>query len=204
MSNGQAAPSGPSPIALFAGLAGLAGLGYIGYRYWYLPSQMKNDLARYAAQTGMQPKDALAALGAAGCQAFGAKYGLPPAASQGICSEVGAAAAQLARELPQIVGGTLQAVGGGVGAIGVGVGQGVAGIGTGVGQGVAGLASGVATGVTDIAKVPIQVVSYGIGQAYGGAKTVVTDTYNGAKTVISEVGNTLSNIGSGIADMFSF
>lgn len=182
---------GPSPVALVVAAGGLAGIGYLGYRYWYLPAQMRKDLSRYTAQTGLPPRDALAALGQVGCQAFGAKYGLPPQASGQICSEMSQMAAALARELPQLVGGTLSAVGGGVGAIG-----------TGVGTGVAGVARGVGSGITDIGKAPINVVAYGAGTAYGGAKTVVNDVYKGTKTVISDVGKAGSKIIKGIASLF--
>lgn len=210
MANGE---RGTNPLVVVGALAGLGGLGYVAYRYWYLPGKMRNDLQRYAAQSGLQPKDALARLGAAGCMAFGAKYGLPPQASGSICNEMGQVAADLARQLPQIVGGTLNAVGGGVasigggvgsavGSIGGGIGQAAAGIGTGVGAGVGGLVKGVTGGLVDAAKAPIQVAAYGVGQVYGGVKTVVTDVGSGVKTVISDVGGAVKDVFSGIASIF--
>lgn len=158
-------PRGPSPLGMVLGVAAVGGLGYVAYRYWYLPSQLERDLRLYAAQGGQSPQDAIAKLGAVGCQVMGAKYGLPPQASSGICSELGAAASQLAREIPGLVSGTLGAVGGGVSAIG---------------QGVA--SAGVA-----IATAPTKVVAYTLSEGYKGAKTVVSDVYSGTKTVINDV-----------------
>lgn len=181
MSDGQ--NNEPSALALVAGLAAVGGVGYVAYRYWYIPAQMRRDISNYAYRNGIPVQDALAKLGQVGCQAYGAKYGLPPDASGNICGELASAASAVVRQIPSLLGNTLSAAGSGVGAVGQGVGTGVSAIGTGAAQ-----------GITALGKVPIDVAGYGLTQAakgvgsvYGGAKIVVNDVYKGTKTVISDV-----------------
>jgi len=175
----------------------LAGGGYLAYRYWYLPTKMREDASRYLQQQGYRP-DAFAALGGIACQALGAKYGMPPQASQGICGEVGAAASQLIREFPQLVGGTMQAVGTGIGSVGMGFGQGYSAFGQGLGRGVAGVGAGVgaatssiaggaAAGLVQLGTVPIQVAGKTVSTVYSGAKTVVTDVAKGLGSGVQAV-----------------
>lgn len=184
-------------VKLLAVGGALAGGGYIAYRYWYLPAKMREDAQRFLQQNSYRP-DAFASLGGVACQALGAKYGMPPQASAGICSEVGQAAAQLVREFPALVGGTLQSVGTGVGQIGIGVGTAVGGIGQGAGMAIGGVGSGIgqatssiaggaASGLVQLGTVPIQVVSKTVGTVYSGAKTVVTDVAKGLGSGVRQV-----------------
>lgn len=154
---------GQKAVVGIAVVAGLGGVGWLLYKHVYLPGKMKADLLEYAKKQGVPPQDALKNLGKAGCQAFGATYGLPPDASGDICEELSATAANLAREIPGIIGGTLQA---GTGAL---------------------------TAVTMLplqaAAYGVEKIGKGIGAVYGGGKTVLKDSWGvvtgGAKGVWS-------------------
>src|SRR3990172_5688880 len=117
--------SRPAKIAIGGGLA--LGGAYAIYRYWYLPGKIRSELQRQAMilaqQRGISQADALAQLGGAACVGIGAYYGVPPQASQGICQKAGGMAADLARQLPQIVAGTMGAVGYGLDVVGTGAGS---------------------------------------------------------------------------------
>jgi hypothetical protein len=126
-------------------VAAVAGLAFLGYRYVYLPYRMQQILAQQAAAAGMTPAAYLAKIGAVGCQALGAYYGVPPTFTGGVCQSVGQAAAGVAVGLPGILAGigqaaatstisagqalgvALPAVGSGVGGLAVGVTGGIAG-----------------------------------------------------------------------------
>lgn len=125
-------------------VAAVAGLAFLGYRYVYLPYRMQQILAQQAAAAGLTPAAYLAKIGAVGCQALGAYYGVPPSASGGVCQGIGAAAAQVAVGLPGILAGIGQAAASSTLAAGSALGTALPQVGSGVG----GLISGVAGGVT--------------------------------------------------------
>jgi hypothetical protein len=178
---------------------GALGIGaFLAYKYWYLPNKMRDDLARYIASTGRPPQDALAALGQMGCQAYGAKYGIPPQASGGICNELAGAASQLVQQFPQLLNNTGMALGNTVSYLGQGagnlltsVGQGAGSllydVGSGAGGGIQNLSSGVAGGATAIGMVPVNIVGGTLGKVYGGVKTVVKDITKGIEHVFGSI-----------------
>ncbi len=88
-------------------LALFAGGGWAAYRFWYLPMKFQEDLQRraalLAAQQRISQSDALAQLGGAGCIAAAAAYGIPPAASSGLCSQAGKVFAAVSRDIPSFV-----------------------------------------------------------------------------------------------------
>ena len=162
--SGTSLATAPKPVALapsrqggrqavvgLAVVAGLGGAGWLVYKYVYLPSRMKADMLEYARKQGVPPQDALKRLGKAGCQAFGATYGIPPDASGDICSEMSETAASLAREIPGILGGTIKA--------------GTSGL----------LAIGMAP--IQVAPYGVEKVGQGIASIYGGGKTVLKDSW---------------------------
>ena len=143
---------------MLIGLAAAGGLGFVAYEYWYKPEKQKEAMRVAAMQMqaqnpGMTYNDALGRVGALVCQGFGAKYGMPPQASGPLCNEVGALASQLVKQVPNLVKGTLGAVGGGVTEVG----------------------KGVASAATSLGKVPFQIAG-SVAQDVGkGIKSVGRD-----------------------------
>lgn len=189
-------------VALVGGV-GLA--GWLAYEYWYKPAKMRADIQAAMALRGAPGGNPLAVLGSAACQAYGAKYGIPPQGSIGICGELAGAAAQLVQQLPQLINGTGMALGNTVGylgagagsaldSIGGGLGSGVSQLGTGVGGAVSGLSSGVASGAVAIGSVPIKIIGNTVTPIYNGAKTVVKDVAGAVGKVGSSIGHALSSI----------
>jgi len=193
MEASSAPKNDPAKMLLVVGA--LAGGGYLAYRYWYLPAKMREDLQLAMLQAGAQPNsNPLQVLGAGVCQAYGAKYGIPPGASVGICGELAGAAAQVIQQLPQLVGGLGYGLGQGLNYIGQGVGGGLQAIGQGAGAGVYGLSQGVAGGAVELGTVPIKIVGGTVAPVYGAGKTVVKDIYGGIKTV----GKDLKDLGKSL------
>jgi hypothetical protein len=204
-----AAPKGPDTAKVVVAVGALAIGGYLAYKYWYLPNKMREDLARYIASTGLSPQDALARLGAAGCQAYGASYGIPPQMSSGICQELAGAASQLVKQFPQLLssagqttGNALSYIGSGAGNlltdVGGGVGNAVGSVGGGIGGAVQGILGGVATGTEKTLNVGFGAV----GKVYGGAKTVVKDLYNAPKTIVKDTVKTISSGAKAVGHFF--
>ena len=178
---------GPDTAKLVVAVGVLAIGGYLAYKYWYLPQKMRDDLARYIASTGLPPQDALARLGAAGCQAYGAVYKIPPQASGGICNELAGAASQLVRQFPELLNNTGMAVGNTLSYVGQGAGNLLQSVGTGAGGGIQNLSAGVAGGATSLGLVPINIVGGTLGKTYGGVKTVVQDISKGLDHVFGRL-----------------
>lgn len=178
---------GPDTAKLVVAVGALGIGAYLAYKYWYLPQKMRDDLARYMAQTGLPPQDAMARLGQAGCQAYGAKYGIPPQASGGICNELASAASQLVQQFPQLLNNTGMALGNTVSYLGQGAGSALYDVGTGAGGGIQNLSTGVAGGATAIGMVPINIVGGTMGKVYSGAKTVVQDLTRGIEHVFGSI-----------------
>lgn len=109
---------GPSPGAvsvryqssdtrLLVGLAGAGVGGYLLYRYVYVPWRIKQDyeaqVLAYQRRTGASSADALAQVGAQACQAIAMGYGVRPQGSGAICGVAGGAAAEILRQVPNLV-----------------------------------------------------------------------------------------------------
>lgn len=176
----------PAKVLLIGGV--LAAGGYLAYRYVYLPAKMKEDLQLAMLQAGAPAHgNPLQVLGAGVCQAYGAKYGIPPGASVGICGELAGAAAQVIQQLPQLIGGVGYGVGQGLTYIGEGAGNVLSSVGGGLGAGIQGAAGGIAGGAVALGTAPIKIVGGTVAPVYGAGKTVVKDIYGGVKTVLSDL-----------------
>jgi hypothetical protein len=175
----------------------------VAYRYWYLPQKMKEDLQlammRAGAPYGSNP---LQVLGGQACQAYGAKYGIPPGSSAQICSELAGAASQVIQQIPQLVGGTLQAAGGGLTYLGQGAGNFLGYVGGGAGSAIQSVAGGVAGGAQALTDAgvyagvaPMRIASGYVTPIYNGVKTVVNDVAHG-------IGSTANNIKHFLGSIF--
>lgn len=153
------------------------GAAFVGYRYVYLPYKMRQILAAQAAAAGMSPDAYLAKIGAVGCQALGAYYGVPPSLTGGVCTQVGQAAAQVAVGLPGILAGIGQAAASSTVSAGQALGVALPAVGSGVGGLVGGVAGGVGGGMKSLTDASI----YGIRQTGGLIKSGAQEAAAGLK-----------------------